>query len=609
MDSENGMWGDKDRATEVESGGKGGPSTNKFRISYLIWRNSDGQNKTILQHLLRHHQKAWTNTVVLKKLKGWEEVVRKADPDTRSKIPKEKLPFTIEGFREHLERWVAVDDQSIAVVECPEFWDLLWYTGTELEESDIPHRTKLSELIDKRFKSEYNKVIDEIRNSLGRLAITGDIWSRINLEGYLAITISYLHRKPSGTIEMRTQLVAFCHVTASHTGANIAKIVMDILTDLGVLNKVPKQMVTLDNASNNNTMMTSVAEELKVLGIPFDVVGNRIQCFPHVVNIAVKTGLKHLTMLLGSATDSDLEGTTDSLHLPDALFEDNDYADALKCNVVSAATSLVTAIQGSGQRREDFKQIIEDGNMAEGWGVVVLPLYEKLILELNAAKEDLPKISHAISASVAKLEEYLQYARQNRVYVLAMVLHPGIKLDWLMKHWSTADFVNAKSVVRTALGSFPEDQESNSDHEQREQEEDKAAVDEELDKYIGSGVFDENDAHWNDLDLIRYWQIAQDVLPAQASAVPCERVFSSSKETDALRRNSLSPLKMEVFQILKYIFGNDRLNFTEDLICTKVELLVADISTETIDYLMANGRGHELASMIDSSFESQRTSG
>ncbi|KAJ3911120.1 hypothetical protein F5877DRAFT_27885, partial [Lentinula edodes] len=67
-----------------------------------------------------------------------------------------------------------------------------------LEESDIPHRTKLSELIDKRFKSEYNKVIDEIRNSLGRLAITGDIWSRINLEGYLAITILYLHRKPSG---------------------------------------------------------------------------------------------------------------------------------------------------------------------------------------------------------------------------------------------------------------------------------------------------------------------------------------------------------------------------------------------------------------------------
>ncbi|KAJ3925449.1 MAG: hypothetical protein NXY57DRAFT_881265, partial [Lentinula lateritia] len=75
-----------------------------------------------------------------------------------------------------------------------------------------------------------------------------------------------------------------------------------------------------------------------------------------------------------------------------------------------------------------------------------------------------------------------------------------------------------------------------------------------------------------------------------------------SKETNALCCNSLSPLKMEVLQIMKYIFCNNRLNFMEDLICTEAELLVADISTETIDYLMANGRGHELASMIDSSF-------
>ena len=37
-------------------------------------------------------------------------------------------------------------------------------------------------------------------------------------------------------------------------------------------------MVTLDNASNNDTMMEEVADELKVLNIPFDIVGNRIRC-------------------------------------------------------------------------------------------------------------------------------------------------------------------------------------------------------------------------------------------------------------------------------------------------------------------------------------------
>ena len=39
--------------------------------------------------------------------------------------------------------------------------------------------------------------------------------------------------------------------------------------------------------------------------------------------------------------------------------------------------------------------------------------------------------------------------------------------------------------------------------------------------------------------------VALDILPVQASAVSCERVFSSSKETCAMRRSCLSPVLME----------------------------------------------------------------
>ena len=56
--------------------------------------------------------------------------------------------------------------------------------------------------------------------------------------------------------------------------------------------------------------------------------------------------------------------------------------------------------------------------------------------------------------------------------------------------------------------------------------------------------------------------MAMDYLPIQASAVPCERVFSSSAETDTKRRNRISPLMMEALQMLKGHYKNDRLNFT-----------------------------------------------
>ncbi|KIK32819.1 hypothetical protein CY34DRAFT_100710 [Suillus luteus UH-Slu-Lm8-n1] len=57
-----------------------------------------------------------------------------------------------------------------------------------------------------------------------------------------------------------------------------------------------------------------------------------------------------------------------------------------------------------------------------------------------------------------------------------------------------------------------------------------------------------------------------DVLPAQASSVPSERIFSSSKATGTLRRSNLSPATLEALQVLNFIYKQNHLNFTEDLV-------------------------------------------
>ena len=144
-------------------------------------------------------------------------------------------------------------------------------------------------------------------------------------------------------------------------------------------------MVTLDNASNNDTMMEEVADELKVLNIPFDIVGNRIRCvnviyinvlivtltwefscFPHVVNIAVKAGLKHLTAL--PHFDPDINHTDPTIPISQALRDNVEYWEALKDDVVASARRLVMACRASGQHREDFESTIEVRNENGGWG-------------------------------------------------------------------------------------------------------------------------------------------------------------------------------------------------------------------------------------------------
>ena len=55
-----------------------------------------------------------------------------------------------------------------------------------------------------------------------------------------------------------------------------------------------------------------------------------------------------------------------------------------------------------------------------------------------------------------------------------------------------------------------------------------------------------------------------DLLAIQGTSVPCERVFSSSKETTRARRNRLGPKIMQATQILKFHAKQD-INFTEGL--------------------------------------------
>jgi hypothetical protein len=52
-------------------------------------------------------------------------------------------------------------------------------------------------------------------------------------------------------------------------------------------------------------------------------------------------------------------------------------------------------------------------------------------------------------------------------------------------------------------------------------------------------------------------RIALDVLPCQASSVPCERLFSASKQTADTRRASLGAKRFEELQVMKFAWRNN----------------------------------------------------
>jgi hypothetical protein len=95
-----------------------------------------------------------------------------------------------------------------------------------------------------------------------------------------------------------------------------------------------------------------------------------------------------------------------------------------------------------------------------------------------------------------------------------------------------------------------------------------------------------------------------DVLPTQASSVPSERIFSSSKETCTQRRNNISPTMLEAVQILKFIYKQDRLNFTDDLVADEWDYTISGpVTPRAVDGLVAAGKFRELDELLENAKE------
>jgi hAT family C-terminal dimerisation region len=86
------------------------------------------------------------------------------------------------------------------------------------------------------------------------------------------------------------------------------------------------------------------------------------------------------------------------------------------------------------------------------------------------------------------------------------------------------------------------------------------------------------------------FEIALDYLPIQASSVPCERVFSSAKETDTLKRNRIHPVLMEALQTLKFSLKKERFNFTSGWQTPQSKMKTTGTTKDLLAHLLTGDR-------------------
>ncbi|KAF8992766.1 hypothetical protein BDQ17DRAFT_189904 [Cyathus striatus] len=110
--------------------------------SWKTWKHRGCKSMTSCYrtHLQSNHFNVWESTVRTLGLKGSTDKGKKSGNATL----RENGVFSKEVFYQLLMRWLVIDDQSLNVVECDEFRDLILYlAGDDLDDDELVHRTKL----------------------------------------------------------------------------------------------------------------------------------------------------------------------------------------------------------------------------------------------------------------------------------------------------------------------------------------------------------------------------------------------------------------------------------------------------------------------------------
>ena len=119
---------------------------------------------------------------------------------------------------------------------------------------------------------------------MGQCSLTADMWSSVNREAFLGLTIHYVDSE----WHLRNFLLDIIPFSISHSGMNIAQEIMRVLNEFNIFDKVIA--LTTDNES---AMLVCGRNIMMALDSEFSsMTFSHYRCAAHVLNLGVKQGLE-----------------------------------------------------------------------------------------------------------------------------------------------------------------------------------------------------------------------------------------------------------------------------------------------------------------------------
>lgn len=169
------------------------------------------------------------------------------------------------------------------ILDRPEFQELANILTLAPSQVKLPSSRTISRQLHANIQTDQQSIISMLPEN-AKLSLSLDCWTSSFQQAFMAITGYFLDKD----WEYREILLGFEPLHGSHTGSNLSAVVIGILNNYQIADRVLS--ITTDNATNNNTMMVNIQNELKEQGIQNDELGGgifRIPCLAHVIQLSL----------------------------------------------------------------------------------------------------------------------------------------------------------------------------------------------------------------------------------------------------------------------------------------------------------------------------------
>lgn len=187
--------------------------------------------------------------------------------------------FSQEKLEDLLVELIAVEDLPFKFVESDTLWELLSICNPKVKKFKAD---KLKQLMNQRFIKEERLIMEEIKAIKSKISFAHDAWTASNDLPFLGVSAHFI----DDNFKLQNALLDFVPLPGSHTGKRLNEAFSNVNFENYKIAKKQVGLVTLDNASNNDTF---VEEFCLATGISTDV-HNR--CYDHVQDLAVKDFVK-----------------------------------------------------------------------------------------------------------------------------------------------------------------------------------------------------------------------------------------------------------------------------------------------------------------------------